>query len=204
MLKLSYTNNNIEAGIDEAGRGCLLGNVYAAAVIMPTEFSDDIYLQIRDSKKLSAKKRNFLKDYIESNAISYGIGYCTPLEIDTHNIREASLIAMHRALDKLNVDIDTILVDGNYFKPYFSNYDNFVNYICIAKGDNQYLSIASASILAKCYHDQHIINLINNNSNIIKYGLNTNMGYGTKIHLDAIKKYGITEFHRKTFSPCQI
>ena len=202
-LKLYHTKGAIEVGIDEAGRGCLMGRVYAGAVILPNEFSDEIYKQIRDSKKLTEKKRYYLKDYIEENAISFGIGFVDEKYIDTHNIYNATMKAMHLALDNLNIRVDRLLVDGNKFKPYYDNYDNYPSYSCIINGDSEYLSIASASILAKCYHDLYIKDLVTTDQIDDKYNWLNNKGYGTKKHLDAINEFGITEYHRKSFKPCQ-
>ena len=202
-LKLFHTKNTIEVGLDEAGRGCLMGRVYAAAVILPNEFPDDVYKQIKDSKKLTEKTRYALKDYIEATAISFGIGFVDEKYIDTHNIYNATMKAMHIALDNVNLQVDRLLVDGNTFKPYFDNFDNYPPYSCIIKGDSEYLSIASASILAKCYHDSYIKDVVLPNQTNDKYGWLNNKGYGTQAHLNAINEYGITDYHRKSFKPCQ-
>lgn len=202
-LKLYETYDSLEAGVDEAGRGCLMGRVYAAAVVLPNEFPDDRYLEIRDSKKLSAKKRYSLEEYIKSIALSYGIGYATAEEIDTHNIFQANQMAMHRAIDGLGMVVDTLLVDGDHFNPYFDKIGNFTNFKCIIKGDNTYLSIASGGILAKCAHDTYIKTLLKEHPEWEVYGWSNNMGYGTAEHLHAIRCYGITQEHRKTFGICR-
>lgn len=192
-----------EAGIDEAGRGCLCGRVYAAAVIMPKEFKDDTYLQINDSKKISKKKRGILKDYIEQNAISYGVGYSEPEEIDEINILKATFKAMHRAVDNMNIKPDNILVDGPYFEPYLTD-NGWITHQCIKGGDSQYLSIASASILAKEYHDIYINELCEKDPSLNdKYGWLKNVGYATKLHRDGIAMHGTSKYHRKTFGLCK-
>ena len=190
--------NTLEVGIDEAGRGSLAGYVYAAAVILPQTFNDDIFLQIKDSKKLSRKKRKFLKEYIENVAIDYGVGYATNEEIDNINILNASILAMHRALDNLKIIPEKILVDGMHFKYYYKN-DGWVEYECIPKGDNLYYSIAAASILAKEEHDKHILEICGENNNKV-YDWDNNMCYGTQKHRDAIKKFGLTDYHRKSYN----
>ena len=202
-LKIFDNSEILEAGIDEAGRGCLMGRVYAGAVVLPHDFPDDRFLEIRDSKRLSAKKRHSLEEYIKSVAISYGIGFATVEEIDTHNIFQANQMAMHRAIDNLDLVVDQLLVDGDHFKPYFDRDGNFTNYKCVVKGDNTYLSIASAGILAKCAHDKYITNLLKEHPEWDVYGWSKNMGYGTAEHLHAIRCYGITCEHRKTFGICK-
>ena len=204
MLKLYKEPNRLEVGIDEAGRGCLMGRVYAAAVVMPNEFPDDLYKQIKDSKKLSVKKRTILKEYIELNALSFGVGYSEPSEIDEINIHNSTMRAMHRALDKIDMEVDRLLIDGPNFKPYLNKDNDYVNYDCIVKGDDTYLSIAAASILAKCYRDNYVDSIIREKEEYSIYGWHTNKGYGTKIHLDAIHTKGITNYHRKTFKPCNL
>lgn len=194
-----YKNiNELEVGIDEAGRGSLAGYVYAAAVILPKTFDDDIYLQIKDSKKLSRKKRAFLKNYIENIAIDYGIGFATNEEVDNVNILNASILAMHRALDNLKIVPEKILVDGNHFKYYFRD-DDWIEFECIPKGDDTFYSIAAASILAKESHDQHILNISKEGSNY-RYDWENNMCYGTQKHREAIKKWGLSKYHRKSYN----
>jgi len=192
-------------GVDEVGRGTLFGNVVACAVILPQKFNDDIYLQIKDSKKLSFKKRSFLADYIKKNAIAYAIGEILPDEIDKINILQASIKAMHIALYKVlnKYKFNHIIVDGNFFNPIISNDDDIITYECIPKADNTYLNVAAASIIAKDYHDKQILELIENDKDLEKYDLKNNFGYATLKHREAIKEYGIHKLHRKTFSTCR-
>ncbi len=187
MLKAFY-KYELEAGTDEAGRGCLAGPVTAAAVILPKDFSNDT---LNDSKILSSAKRDLLRPIIETNATSFGIAQIFPDEIDKINILNASFLAMHKALDQLNTNPEFIIVDGNRFNPYQN-----IPHACIVKGDGKYLSIAAASILAKTYRDAYMekIHLEYPMYNWIK-----NKGYPTLEHREAIRKYGITKYHRKTF-----
>ena len=201
-MQTCYLEDEIEAGIDEAGRGCLSGRVYASAVILPNEFPDEDYLNIKDSKKLSRKKRDQMRKYIESVAIDYAVEYAEPKEIDKLNILHATMATMHRALDKLSVIPSNIVVDGNYFKMYSDKDNSIIPHQLIKGGDNKYRNIAAASILSKCYHDDYIDELLEKEPDLLKYGWQTNMGYGTKTHMEAIKKYGITKYHRKSFAPC--
>jgi len=193
------------AGVDEVGRGTLLGNVVACAVILPEKFEDDIYLQIKDSKKLSFKKRKYLAEYIKKNAIAYGIGVISADEIDKINILKASIKAMHIALYEVmkTTKFTKIIVDGNYFTPIISNDDNYIiEYECIPKADNTYLNVAAASIVAKDYHDNEILELLEKEPDLHKYDLKNNMGYATLKHRKAIECYGIHKLHRKTFKSC--
>lgn len=204
---MNYIKSDIDTiGVDEVGRGTLFGNVVAAAVIMPDNLNDDLYLQIKDSKKLSFKKRSILANYIKDKAITYGIGIATPAEIDNINILQASVKAMHRALFNAykKKSFKSIIVDGNYFKPII-NPDcdgDPIEYECIIKGDEKYMNIAAASIIAKDYHDNEIITIVKDNPDLNKYDLLKNMGYATLKHRTAINNYGIHELHRKTFSSC--
>ena len=177
-----------EAGCDEAGRGCLAGPVFAAAVILPSDFSSEL---LNDSKKLTEKQRYELRPIIESAAIAWAVGLYTNEEIDEVNILNASIFSMHRALDQLSVRPDHIIIDGNRFKPYQN-----IPYITVVKGDGKYLSIAAASVLAKTYRDDYMTALHERHP---EYGWNQNKGYPTSIHRNAIQKYGITPFHRKSF-----
>ncbi len=200
-LELYYNKELLEVGVDEVARGCLFGRVYAAAVIWPHEEPPDspYYPPVRDSKKLSPKKREQLKDFIESNAIGFAVAYATESEIDKLNILAASQLAMHRALDKIRkkIDFDHILVDGNYFIPYYT-----YTYNTFEKGDDKFYSIAAASILAKVYHDKYIEDLVAEYPDLEKYDIQNNMGYGSAKHMEGIKNHGVTQFHRITFKPC--
>ena len=202
-LKIFENYGDIEVGIDEAGRGCLMGRVYAAAVILPQEFTDEQYCEIRDSKKLSLKKRESLRKYIESTAIAYGIGYAEPTEIDKKNIYNATIQAMHKALDNLHMCVDQIFVDGKHFKPYFDKEDNYPSYRCVVGGDDSYLNIAAASILAKCARDDHVLSLVKETPSLSVFGWERNKGYGTQEHMNAIKTHGVTQYHRLSYSPCK-
>ena len=195
-------------GVDEAGRGTLFGNVVAAAVIMPDNIDDELYNQIKDSKKLSFKKRKIIAEYIKEKALTYGIGIATPREIDDINILQAAIKAMHRALFQAykKYKFSNIIIDGNYFKPIIcpDGDDEIISFECITKGDGKYINIAAASILAKDYHDNEIISLVNDNPELNKYDLLKNMGYATLKHRNAIINHGIHDLHRKTFSSCSI
>jgi len=187
LLK-KWTDHYIEAGCDEVGRGCLSGPVVAAAVILDDNFKQSL---VNDSKKLNFKTRMELDDYIKSNVKSYAIAELPPEFIDQHNILNASIHAMHRALDQLTIRPELILVDGNKFHPY-----NYIPHQCIVKGDSKVLSIAAASILAKNYRDRLMIEL---HEEFPQYGWNTNFGYATKLHQQALSKHGPTKYHRKSF-----
>ncbi len=191
-----FKENTLEVGIDEAGRGSLIGDVYAAAVILPPEIS----FEVNDSKKLSRRWRLILKDCIEEEAIDYSISHNGPQRIDKINILNATIEVMHLALKDLNVDPEYIIVDGNKFKPYYNSSNQFIPHKCMINGDATYNSIAAASILAKVYHDKHIEKLCDEYPELDEYyNLRHNMGYGTKAHLEGIDRYGITQFHRKTY-----
>ena len=183
-----WSENYVEAGCDEVGRGCLCGPVVAAAVILDDNFEQNL---VNDSKKLNFKTRLELDDYIKNNVKDYAIAELSPEFIDQHNILNASIHAMHNALDKLTIRPELILVDGNKFHPY-----NFIPHQCIIKGDSKILSIAAASILAKNYRDQLMIQL---HDEFPEYGWNKNMGYATKVHIEALKKFGPTKYHRQSF-----
>ncbi|MCD0457654.1 MULTISPECIES: ribonuclease HII [unclassified Chryseobacterium] len=187
LLK-KWSDNYIEAGCDEVGRGCLCGPVVAAAVILDENFEQNL---INDSKKLSFKTRMDLDSYIKDNVKSFAIAELPPSFIDEHNILNASIHAMHNALDKLTIRPEFILVDGNKFHPY-----NFIPHQCVIKGDSKFLSIAAASILAKNYRDKLMIELHEEHP---EYGWNTNFGYATKKHQEALIKHGITKYHRQSF-----
>lgn len=189
MLKSTYYTDKVEAGCDEAGRGCLAGSVYAAAVILPPNYENEL---LNDSKQLSERKRYLLRSIIENDAVAWAVGVVTAEEIDTINILNASILAMHRALDALKVQPEAIIVDGNRFKPY-----NDVPYTTIVKGDGKYLSIAAASILAKTYRDDYMKTIA---EEYPQYDWKSNKGYPTNKHRAAIKKYGISPYHRKSFT----
>lgn len=178
----------VEAGCDEVGRGCLSGPVVAAAVILDENFNQNL---VNDSKKLNFKTRMDLDSYIKDNVKDYAVAELSPAFIDQHNILNASIHAMHQALDKLIIRPELILVDGNRFHPY-----NFIPHECIIKGDSKVLSIAVASILAKNYRDKLMIELHEEHP---EYGWNTNFGYATKKHQEALIKFGPTKYHRQSF-----
>ena len=188
MLKSHFNKGLVEAGCEEAGRGCLAGSVFAAAVILPEDYVNE---GLNDSKKLTPMRRYELRDEIERDALAWAVGVVTPEEIDKINILNASILAMHRALDQLEVRPEAIIVDGNRFKPY-----RFIPYNTIVKGDGKYLSIAAASILAKTYRDDYMDSLAREYP---QYAWDVNKGYPTKAHREAIAKYGITPYHRKSF-----
>ena len=189
MLKNAYYINKVEAGCDEAGRGCLAGSVFAAAVILPPDYENEL---LNDSKQLSEKKRYLLRSMIEKDALAWAVGVVTAEEIDKINILNASILAMHRALDALSVRPEAIIVDGNRFKPYHD-----VPHTTIVKGDGKYLSIAAASILAKTYRDDYMKAIA---EEFPQYDWQSNKGYPTKKHRAAIKEYGMSPYHRKSFT----
>lgn len=189
MLKNYYEQGRVEAGCDEAGRGCLAGSVYAAAVILPPYYHNE---RLNDSKKLIARQRYALRQDIERDAVAWAVGVVTPQEIDQINILNASILAMHRALDQLQVRPEAIIVDGNRFKPYRD-----LPHTTIVKGDGKYLSIAAASILAKTYRDDEMVRLAQEYPD---YDWQHNMGYPTRKHREAIRQHGITPYHRRTFN----
>lgn len=218
MLEKSYLNNDniYEIGVDEAGRGPLLGRVYTAGVILP---NDNFKFELmKDSKKFySEKKIQEVAEYIKENALYWSVTYSTEEEIDKYNILQATYNSMHNSIreiinkskNKLNKDNLYLLIDGSYFKEftYFDNKNNSLEYLshkCITSGDNKYASIAAASILAKVERDKYIKNLCEDNPELKEnYKIDSNKGYGAKVHLDGIKKYGITKFHRKSFGICK-
>lgn len=189
MLLPYYKQDAVEAGCDEAGRGCLAGAVYAAAVILPTDYSHPL---LNDSKQLTARQRYSLREEIQRDAIAWAVGIVTPEEIDRMNILNASITAMHRALDGLSVRPEYIIVDGNRFRPYGTT-----PHTTIVKGDAKYLSIAAASILAKTYRDDYMKELHNE---FPYYGWDHNAGYPTKEHREGIRLHGTTPYHRMTFN----
>ncbi len=210
----------LEVGVDEAGRGPLLGRVYTAAVILPKDDSFD-HSKMKDSKKFSSKKKiREVAEYIKENAIAYAITFSDERKIDDINILQATMDSMRRSiLETISISQEKfpdedykyeLLIDGNYFKPVFvfnpktRMMDHF-KYMCVEKGDATFSSIAAASILAKVARDDYIAELCVQHPELIeKYGIDSNMGYGAKKHMDGIKEHGITQFHRKSFRPCKI
>ena len=197
MLASHYYTGKVEAGCDEAGRGCLAGSVYAAAVIFPEDYQND---ELNDSKQLTDKRRKQLREIIQRDAVAWAVGIVSPEEIDRINILNASILAMHRALDQLTVRPEAIIVDGNRFKPYRPVVDGSavnIPHTTIVKGDGKYLSIAAASILAKTYRDDYMDQLA---EEFPQYDWLSNKGYPTKKQREAIRQYGITPYHRKSFN----
>ncbi|MBQ8065515.1 MAG: ribonuclease HII [Prevotella sp.] len=206
MLASHYYQGLVEAGCDEAGRGCLAGSVFAAAVIFPEDYVNEA---LNDSKQLSDRRRKELRQVIEHDAVAWAVGIVTPEEIDRMNILNASILAMHRALDQLAVRPEAIIVDGNRFKPYRNPSPATLQpspdapqpsplpHTTIVKGDGKFLSIAAASILAKTYRDDYMDRLA---ETYPQYDWKSNKGYPTKKHREAIRQYGITPYHRKTFN----
>ena len=188
MLANHFYEGLVECGCDEAGRGCLAGSVFAGAVILPSDYSNEM---LNDSKQLTERRRYLLREQIEHDAVAWAIGVVTAEEIDHINILNASILAMHRAIDALNVRPEAVIVDGNRFKPYHD-----LPYTTIVKGDGKYLSIAAASILAKTYRDDEMNRLADSYP---QYDWKSNKGYPTKKHREAMRQYGITPYHRKSF-----
>ena len=188
MLLITYSNFALECGTDEAGRGCLAGPVTAAAVILPNTFKNSM---LNDSKLLTSNNRNLLKTIIEEEAISYAFHHIWPKEIDKINILNASILAMHKSIEALETEPEFIIVDGNKFKPYKA-----IPHQTVIKGDGKYLSIAAASVLAKTNRDAYMEKI---HEEFPMYNWKQNKGYPTKEHRDAIRKYGVTKYHRKTF-----
>lgn len=188
MLKPFLQKEKLEAGCDEAGRGCLAGPVYAAAVILDKKFSNEI---LNDSKQLTEKKRDQLREIIENEALAWAVGIVSPKEIDEINILNASFLAMHRAVDQLKIRPEMLLIDGNRFHPYGK-----IDHRCVIKGDGIYASIAAASILAKTHRDEYMKKMAEKHP---EYGWKSNKGYPTKAHRTAISLYGATNIHRRSF-----
>ena len=189
MLKSHYYTDLVEAGCDEAGRGCLAGSVYAAAVILPPDYDNAL---LNDSKKLTEKRRYALRDDIIRDAVAWAVGVVTPEEIDRINILRASFLAMHRALDQLKVRPEAVIVDGNRFTPYRD-----LPYTTIVKGDGKYQSIAAASILAKTFRDDYMDALA---KEYPYYDWQSNKGYPTRAHREGIRLHGISPYHRKSYN----
>ncbi len=189
MLELKYKTNCIEAGCDEAGRGCLAGPVFAAAVILPDNFSNQL---LNDSKQLTEKQREKLRPIIEQEALAWAVAQVDNHEIDRINILNASILAMHKALDALSMRPEHIIIDGNRFKQYHD-----IPHLCIVKGDGKYMSIAAASILAKTHRDEYMQKIHQEYPN---YNWQKNKGYPTRDHRNAIAQFGITNYHRSSFN----
>lgn len=189
MLKSHYYEGLVEAGCDEAGRGCLAGSVYAAAVILPHDYHNDL---LNDSKQLTEKRRYQLREIVQRDAVAWAVGIVTPEEIDRINILNASILAMHRALNQLAVRPEAVIVDGNRFKKYQD-----LPHTTIVKGDGKYLSIAAASILAKTYRDDYMNRLA---ETYPQYDWQSNKGYPTRKHREAIRQYGTTPYHRMSYN----
>lgn len=194
MLSSHFYEGLIEAGCDEAGRGCLAGSVFAAAVILPPDYVNE---DLNDSKQLTEKKRYALREQIERDAIAWAVGIVTPEEIDKINILRASILAMHRAVDQLKVRPEALIIDGNRFTTYKEEGTRALPHTCIIKGDGKYLSIAAASILAKTYRDDYMNKLAEEHP---QYDWKSNKGYPTKKHREAIKNYGTTPYHRLSYN----
>jgi len=188
MLKFSYSGFSLEAGTDEAGRGCLSGPVVAAAVILPQGFEHSF---LNDSKLISEKKRKELRPFIEKHALAFGVSFVDQDEVDKFNVLQASIIGMQRSISLLSITPEFIIVDGNKFKPYKD-----IPYETIVKGDAKFMSIAAASVLAKTYRDEYMEKIHNEFS---VYNWKKNKGYPTKEHRNAIREFGVTKYHRKTF-----
>jgi len=206
-LKKSLTEDKIEIGVDEAGRGPLFGPVYTAAVILPKDDSFD-HSRMKDSKRFTSKKKiKEAAEYIKEHAIAYAITFSTEKQIDETNILKATMDSMHRSINQILTDEPNthLLIDGNYFNPiYYATEEGMtpIRYTCVEKGDNTYTSIAAASILAKVARDTYIEELCQQHPTLAEhYGIDSNMGYGAKKHMDGIKEHGPTQWHRLTFAP---
>lgn len=192
MLRNNYSNGLIEAGCDEAGRGCLAGPVFAAAVILPDGFYHPL---LNDSKQMTAKSREQLRPILEDNAIAWAVERVEAEEIDLINILKASFKAMHLAIDRLELRPELLLIDGHIFPPYFG-----IPHQCIVKGDAKFTSIAAASVLAKTHRDEYMLGI---HEEFPQYAWDRNMGYGTVVHRDAIKEHGVSPYHRLSFGICK-
>lgn len=195
-------NEQLVCGVDEVGRGCLFGRVYTAAVIWDDTITHPL---LKDSKKLSAKQRVLMRDFIEENAIDYSVSYEENTIIDQKNILHATIGCMHKSIASLNITPDILKIDGNYFKPFVSKDKKIgkIQHECVIKGDAKFKCISAASIVAKVYHDEWIQEITQSEPFLEKYDLLNNMGYGTQKHRDAIQEYGPTKYHRMTFAPCK-
>lgn len=207
-LKSYHTSNNVlEAGVDEAGRGCYIGDVYAGAVIFDPKIIDknkDLFKKyVKDSKKFTnIQLRETAYDFVIDHCIAWGVGTASAQEIDKYNILKANMLAMHRAIKDMYIVPDYLLIDGNYFETYENDNHIPISYSTIPQGDALYYSIAGASIIAKVSRDRYIEDLCDKHPELEVYGLRNNHGYGTRDHEEAMKEHGISQFHRKSFKPC--
>jgi ribonuclease HII len=206
MLKPYQKENTLEVGIDECARGCLLGSVFIGAVILPDnieELCEEFDIKIKDSKKMTRTQREEAYDFITMVSIDYSVISKTCEEIDEKNILKTTLMGMHDAVRSLKIKPEKILVDGDKFYIYRDDEGELIEHECVIKGDDTYMSIAAASILAKVSHDRYILKLVEEYPYLEKYDIQNNMAYGTEKHILAIKEYGLTKFHRKTFGICK-
>ena len=204
-MKCYLEENELEAGIDEVAKGCMFGRVYTAAVIWHKE--NDMQYEhpiMKDSKQFTAKQREIMEEYVKDFAIDYQIAYEDEKSIDEINIQQATYKAMHKAIKNLEIEPDSLLVDGNKFKPYVTPDCDIKKHTCIIAGDTKFYPIAAASILAKVAHDRYIVSMCNKYPELNeRYDLLSNMGYGTKKHIEGIKEHGISQFNRKSFGLCK-
>jgi ribonuclease HII len=206
MLKPYKTENTLEVGIDECARGCLLGSVFIGAVILPEnieELCEEFGIKIKDSKKMTREQREEAYEFITMVCIDYAVISKTNDEIDNINILKATLTGMHDVIRSLKIKPEKILVDGDKFYIYRDDDGELIEHECVIKGDDTYMSIAAASIIAKVEHDRYILKLVEEYPYLEKYDIQNNMAYGSKKHLLAITEYGLTKFHRKTFGICK-
>lgn len=206
MLKSFQNENVLEVGIDECARGCLLGDVFIGAVILPNNIAEicEAYdIVLKDSKKMTPEKREEAYEFIKLAAIDYAVVHYDNKTIDTKNILKTTLEGMHDAVRALRIKPEKILVDGDKFYFYRDDKGDLIEHECIIGGDNTYMSIAAASIMAKVEHDRYIKDLVVKYPYLEKYDIQNNMAYGTEKHLNAIKEYGLTKFHRETFGICK-
>ena len=199
-LSTFHTEGVLEVGLDEVARGCIFGRTYAGAVIWPPDLTTPL---VKDSKKYTKPSdREKAYEFIVENAIAYGVSYVESDQIDDTNIAKAIMTAMHQAIRNTNITPEHLLVDGNTFKPFCDLNDDFTQFTTVVGGDNKYYSIAAASVIAKVTHDRYIADLCDRHPILDRYDLRSNMGYGAPKHMAAIKEYGITQFHRKSFKCC--
>jgi len=206
MLKAYQTENTLEVGIDECARGCLLGSVFIGAVILPNnieELCEEFNIKIKDSKKMTREQREEAYEFIKMVCIDYAVVSKTNDEIDDINILKATLTGMHDVIRSLKIKPEKILVDGDKFYIYRDENGDLIEHECVIKGDDTYMSIAAASIIAKVEHDRYILKLVEEYPYLEKYDIQNNMAYGTEKHISTIKEYGLTKFHRKTFGICK-